>query len=111
MGDRDERPTPEERPTSGAIPPIPTGPTPTPTNPGCNLIIHRLTLGTTLMFFSMLLILAFCPIPDKNKDLFNVLLGVLGTAWGGSIIGFFFGSSSASQAKDETINRMTGGGR
>ena len=56
------------------------------------------------MFFAMLLVLAFHPIPSENKDLFNVLLGVLGTAWGGSIIGYFFGSSSGSKGKDDLLN-------
>lgn len=76
----------------------PIGPIPTPRElPGFGSILTRLTMGTSLMFFAMLLVLAFHTIPSSNKDLFNVLLGVLGTAWGGSIIGYFFGSSMESK--------------
>ena len=96
-----------ENPTSGETQVIPTGLTPMPMNTGSPSILTVLTAGTSLMFFAMLLVLAFHEIPASNKDLFNVLLGVLGTSWGGSIIGYFFGSSSSSKAKDDTISRMT----
>ena len=96
-----------ENPTSGATQVIPTGPTPTPMSTGSSLILPQLALITSGMFFTMLLVLAFREIPASNKGLFDVMLGVLGTAWGGSIIGYFFGSSSSSKDKDDTISRMT----
>jgi hypothetical protein len=97
----------DDFPTNGAIHPTPTGQTPTPTSTGSGSILTLLTIGTSVMFFFMLMVLAFHEIPASNKDLFNVLLGVLGTAWGGSIIGFFFGSSSSNKLKDDIISRMS----
>jgi hypothetical protein len=55
------------------------------------------------MFMSTLAVLVFIPIPMENKDYFNVALGALIGAFTGGAVGFYFGTSSGSSAKDETI--------
>jgi len=58
--------------------------------------------------------LIYHTIPAENKEAVTLLLGVL-SANVGSIVGFYFGSSSAGRAKDATIatlatqNTPTGG--
>jgi len=43
-------------------------------------------------------------IPEPNKDAFNIILGMVGTGVA-SIWGFYYGSSSGSQAKDALLGR------
>lgn len=62
----------------------------------------------TVLFGGMLCVLAFHTLPPENKDLFNVLLGSLSTAFITGI-GYFWGSSSSSRAKDETITSIAKG--
>lgn len=59
----------------------------------------------TIGFFSCLYILAFVPIPEDNRDIFNTLTGGLGVSWAKSV-GFFFDSSASSKQKDETISEI-----
>lgn len=55
---------------------------------------------------AILFILAFVTIPDKNMTLFTSLAsGVIGSGVG-TFIGFRWGSSKSSQAKDATIAQM-----
>ena len=42
--------------------------------------------------------------PDSNKDALLIVLGVMAAGFT-QVIGYFFGSSKSSQAKDETIDR------
>jgi hypothetical protein len=62
-----------------------------------------LAYGVTLGFFGLLGYMLKYDVPPANKDILNIMLGALGGAWV-SIIGYYFGSSASSKAKDETIN-------
>jgi hypothetical protein len=61
-----------------------------------------LAMAVTAGFFGILLLMAFQPLPGVNKDLVNVIVGALGTAWI-SIIGYYFGTSVGSMRKTELL--------
>jgi len=61
-----------------------------------------LAMAVTAGFFGILLLMAFQPLPGTNKDLVNVVVGALGTAWI-SIIGYYFGTSVGSMRKTELL--------
>jgi hypothetical protein len=61
-----------------------------------------LAMAVTIGFFGILLLMAFQPLPGTNKDLVNVIVGALGTAWI-SIIGYYFGTSVGSMRKTELL--------
>jgi hypothetical protein len=61
-----------------------------------------LAMAVTTGFFGILLLMAFQPLPGPNKDLVNVIVGALGTAWI-SIIGYYFGTSVGSMRKTELL--------
>ncbi|PRY08084.1 hypothetical protein [Paraburkholderia sp. BL25I1N1] len=61
-----------------------------------------LAMAVTAGFFGILLLMAFQPLPGANKDLVNVIVGALGTAWI-SIIGYYFGTSVGSMRKTELL--------
>ena len=56
---------------------------------------------TTVGFFGILILLFFNKVDPSNNALM-IMLGSLGTAWTG-VIGFYFGSSAGSQAKDKLL--------
>lgn len=64
-----------------------------------------LAFGVTVGFFGLLGYMLKWDIPHANKDILNIMLGALGGAWV-SIISYYFGSSSSSRAKDETIHKV-----
>jgi len=47
--------------------------------------------------------------PDKNKDVLNMIAGVLNSSCLVMVLSFFFGSSKGSQDKDNTIKSLTEG--
>lgn len=59
-----------------------------------------------LMFFTMMIVLSFHEVPDKNKDLIDTLLGILGSTGFAGVVAFFFGTSASSMAKDTTIRSL-----
>lgn len=61
-----------------------------------------LAMAVTTGFFGILMLMAFQPLPGPNKDLVNVIVGALGTAWI-SIIGYYFGTSVGSMRKTELL--------
>ncbi|MGH7868787.1 MAG: hypothetical protein ACREP9_14430, partial [Candidatus Dormibacteraceae bacterium] len=61
-----------------------------------------LGLLVTLGFFGLLYWMAMREIPAANKDVLNIMLGSLGTAWV-AVIGYYFGSSSGSDRKTELL--------
>jgi len=105
----------DDFPTSGAIQPTPTGPTPMPMNTGTPMEVESaktsafitkfLVVFLATLFFTMVMVLAFRELPKDSKDLFNyALVGVAGLL--AIIVNYQYGSSSASKAKDDTISRI-----
>ena len=64
----------------------------------------RAALGAliTLGFFAVVFVVIFVPVNPSVKDVVLVLLGALIASFK-EVTGFFFGSSSGSTKKDETI--------
>jgi hypothetical protein len=66
-------------------------------------------LGTaiTIGFFGLIALLIFHDISSSsNKDLINIMVGSLGTAWI-SVVTYYFGSSAGSDAKNRVIALMS----
>jgi hypothetical protein len=66
-----------------------------------------LALGITAGFFGILGFLLFQAPPANSRDVLNIMLGSLGTAWV-SMVAYYFGSSAGSEAKTKIIAGMTG---
>lgn len=56
----------------------------------------------TLGFFGVLAAMMFLKIPIESRDVLNIMLGSLGTAWT-SIVSYFYGSSKSSDRKTELL--------
>lgn len=63
-----------------------------------------LAILVTICFFSLMIILAFHEVPEKSLSILNILMGSLGTSWG-SVINYYFGSSSGSAKKTELLSK------
>lgn len=61
-----------------------------------------LAYGITFGFFAVLGVFAFMPIPQSGQAVLNIMIGALGTSFGG-IVGYYFGSSSGSDRKTELL--------
>lgn len=66
-----------------------------------------LVVTTTLGFFTLIVLLYFKAFPAESKDILNVMLGVVGSAWTG-IVGYYFGSSQGSARKTDMLNKKEG---
>lgn len=60
----------------------------------------------TTGFFGLLFYMVKHDVPNANKDVLNIMLGSLGTAWI-TIVSYYFGSSSGSAEKNEQIRNLT----
>jgi hypothetical protein len=60
----------------------------------------------TFGFFGLLFYMLKYDVPPANKDVLNIMLGSLGTAWI-TIVSYYFGSSSGSAEKNEQIKSLT----
>ncbi len=58
--------------------------------------------GVTAGFFAVLLYMMTHDVPITTKDVLNIMLGSLGTAWV-SIIAYYFGSSAGSSEKTRLL--------
>jgi hypothetical protein len=65
-----------------------------------------LAFGVTAGFFSLLALLAFHEIPSASRDLMNIMLGALGTAWA-AIVSYYFGSSSGNARATELLGKSS----
>ncbi len=63
-----------------------------------------LALLLTLGFFSMIWLMMLCPIQNGSREILDVLLGSVGTAWV-SCITYYFGSSHSSQLKTQLLSQ------
>jgi len=57
-----------------------------------------LAVGVTLGFFGTLGVVGLHGVVDKSRDLVNIMLGSLGTAWV-AVVQYYFGSSAGMTAK------------
>lgn len=72
--------------------------------------LPRHLVGATVMLIAALLIvgLFFAEIPEGNRDIAMVLLGIA-MGWGGAVVQFHFGSSEGSKEKTNMLaTRPTG---
>lgn len=53
-------------------------------------------------YLGMLMVMSFHEVPSTNKDMLTTQMGSLGVAFG-LVVGYYFGSSAGSKAKDTTI--------
>lgn len=61
-----------------------------------------LAIGITLGFFGLLGFLLKTEPPPGSRDILNIMLGSLGSAWIG-VVTYYFGSSAGSARKDEIL--------
>lgn len=64
-----------------------------------------LAVGVTSGFFGVLAFMLLREVPISSKDVLNIMLGSLGTAWI-QVMSYYFGSSSGSEKKNEVIAKM-----
>ncbi len=62
--------------------------------------------AVTTGFFGLLFYMLKFNVPPANKDVLNIMLGALGTAWI-TIVSYYFGSSSGSAEKNQQIKNLT----
>ncbi len=69
-----------------------------------------LAYGVTLGYFALLILLLHVEVPASSRDLFNILLGALTTAWI-AVITYYFGSSTGANQARDALAKVAGGGR
>lgn len=69
--------------------------------------VFQYVLGALIVagFFILLVLLIRSEVPKENKDLLNLVVGALIGSFA-TVVGYFFGSSSSSAKKDETIGNI-----
>lgn len=63
---------------------------------------RNLAYSITGGFFGVLGYLLMGDVPNESRDVLNIMLGSLGTAWI-SVVAYYFGSTKGSQAKTELL--------
>lgn len=69
--------------------------------------INYLAILVILLTFIYDYLLLFVHYPSENRDLVNLVAGVLNSSCLAAIISFFYGSSKSSQDKMQTITELT----
>jgi len=69
--------------------------------------IFQYVLGALIVigFFILLYLLVTSEVPEKNKDLLNLVVGALIGSFA-TIVGYFYGSSKGSQEKTEIMAKQ-----
>ena len=65
-----------------------------------------LAFGVTIGFFGLLIFQVRHEVAPASRDLLNIMIGTLGSAWV-SVITYYFGSSAGSREKDATIGKLS----
>ena len=68
---------------------------------------ETLAIIVTIGFFGIIAYIIKFGLPESGKEAVLLLLGSLGTAWGG-VMAFYFGSSAGSQKKTEALTAALG---
>jgi cytochrome c biogenesis protein CcdA len=71
-----------------------------------DLAMYILGAIIVLGFFGLLGMLIIKGIPQTNEQLLNIAIGTLLAAFG-TVVGYFYGSSSGSKDKTELLNKKT----
>lgn len=68
--------------------------------------VIRTTLAvlTTIGLFSVIAFMLLYPLPDEGHDAMMLLTGALAGGWA-TILGYYFGSSAGSEAKNALLNK------
>ena len=66
----------------------------------------RLAVAITIGFFAVLLVLMFAPVNEAMKDPLLLMLGALISSFT-QIVSYYFGTTSSSAKKDDTITELT----
>jgi drug/metabolite transporter (DMT)-like permease len=69
--------------------------------------VFQYVLGALIVagFFILLYLLISAEVPERNKDLLNLVVGALIGSFA-TVVGYFYGSSKGSAEKNELINKM-----
>lgn len=73
---------------------------------GTTIIRAAVSLIVLSMLCAAMWLLAYVPIPEGNRDQFNMLLGALTGVGLGTVLGFWLGSSQSSASKDAAISDL-----
>lgn len=68
--------------------------------------VYYLTIGLCLLCFAFDFALFWVNYPPQNRDMINMVAGVINSTALASIIAFFYGSSQSSADKQKQINSM-----
>lgn len=68
-----------------------------------------LAIANMVAFVAVLALMLYFPIPERNSQVFNILLGILGGNLV-SVMTYYYGSSSGSKQKDQIIGKKLNGG-
>lgn len=68
--------------------------------------VFQYLLGALIVlgFFTLLVVLVERGVPSENKDLLNLTVGALIGSFA-TVVGYFFGSSAGSAAKNELLKK------
>ena len=71
--------------------------------------IFQYVLGSLIVigFFILLYLLVTSTVPDTNKDLLNLVVGALIGSFA-TVVGYFYGSSAGSAAKNDLLLKQNG---